>query len=77
MRGWIVDFYCFAARLGVEVAGDVHDMKRAEDGRRGHALPLEGVEVRNEEVLTDVAGFVAGIVESVHPRASGHRDLRT
>mgnify|MGYP002632024836 FL=1 len=69
IRGWIVDFYCFAARLVIEVDGDVHDMQRAEDERRTHALQLEGLEVlrvRNEEVLTDMAGVVARIVEAIH-----------
>ena len=33
IRRWIVDFYCFATRLVIEVDGDVHDMQRAEYGR--------------------------------------------
>ena len=69
IRGWIVDFYCFAARLVIEVDGDVHDMQRAEDERRTHALQLEGLDVlrvRNDEVLTDMAGVVLRIVEAIH-----------
>ena len=42
---WIVDFDCFAARLVIEVDGDVHDRQRAEDERRTHALQFEGLEV--------------------------------
>ena len=68
IRGWIVDFYCFAARLVIEVDGDVHDLQRAEDERRTEALQLEGLKVlrvRNEEVLTDMAGVVARIAEAL------------
>ena len=69
IRGWIIGFYGFAARLLIEVDGDVHDMQRAEDERRTHALPLEGLEVlrvRNKDALADVPGFVARIVAAIH-----------
>ena len=69
IRGWIVDFYCYAARLVIEVDGDIHDLQRAEDERRTRALHLEGLKVlrvRNEEVLTEMADVVARIVEAIH-----------
>ena len=68
IRGWIVDFYCFSARLVIEVDGDVHDMQQPEDERRTHALHLEGLQVlrvRNEEVLSEVADVVARIVQAI------------
>ena len=74
IRGWIVDFYCYAARLVIEVDGDIHDLQRAEDERRTLALHLEGLEVlrvRNEEVLTEMADVVARIVEAIHPPRVG------
>ena len=45
IRERIVDFDCFAARLVIEVDGDVHDMQRTEDERRMHALQLECLEL--------------------------------
>jgi very-short-patch-repair endonuclease len=78
IRGWIVDFHGFAARLLIEADGDVHDMQRAEEERRTHALPLEGLEalrVRNEEALTDVPRSVATIVAAIHqPRVGPDRE---
>ena len=74
IRGWIVDSYCYAARLVIEVDGDIHDLQRAEDERRTRALHLEGLEVlrvRNEEVLSEIADFVARIVEAIHPPTVG------
>ncbi len=68
IRGWIVGFYGFAARLLIDVDGDVHDMQRAEDERRTHVPPLEGLEVlrvRNKDALADVPDPVAGIVEAI------------
>ena len=80
IRGWIVDFYCFAAGLVIEVDGDVHDLKQADDERRTDALRLEGLEVlrvRNEEVFADIAGVVARIVEAMHrPRIAPDRIRR-
>ena len=74
IRGWIVDFYCYAARLVIEVDGDIHDLQRAEDERRTRALHLEGLKVlrvRNEEVLSEMADVVARIVEAIHPPRVG------
>jgi very-short-patch-repair endonuclease len=36
--GYIVDFYCHAARLVVEVDGSVHEYQRGEDAEREQAL---------------------------------------
>lgn len=74
IRGWMVDFYCFAARLVIEVDGDVHDLQRAEDERRTEALQLEGLEVlrvRNEEVLTNMAGVLVRIAQAIHRPSVG------
>lgn len=79
IRGWIVDFYIFAASLVIEVDGDVHDLQREDDERRTEALQAEGLtvlRVRNDEVLTDPSGVVARIVEAIHaPRASSPASL--
>ncbi len=69
IRGWIVDFYAFAASLVIEVDGDVHDLQGDEDERRTDALRAEGLAVlrfRNNEVLTHLPGVVARIVDAIH-----------
>lgn len=55
IMGWIVDFYCEAHRLVVEIDGDYHDHK--EDERRDAAMRAKGykiVRVRSRLVLSDL-----------------------
>jgi very-short-patch-repair endonuclease len=59
MRPYIVDFYCAAKKLVVEVDGDVHDEdeQQAKDEARAEHLEREyGIEVvrfSNEEVMAN------------------------
>jgi very-short-patch-repair endonuclease len=53
---FILDFYCPAARLCVEVDGGVHDEQKERDEARTEHLAARGIRVirfRNEEVITD------------------------
>jgi very-short-patch-repair endonuclease len=55
LRGFIVDFYCAAERLVLELEGDVHDgpCERAYDAARADVLRAAGfrvVRVRNTRV---------------------------
>ena len=62
--GFIVDFYCHAARLVVEVDGPVHDQQEEYDAERSHALAARGLQtlrVRNEEVVHDLQDVLARI----------------
>jgi very-short-patch-repair endonuclease len=43
--GFIVDFYCHAAALVIEVDGSVHEQQREEDAERDAALALRGLRV--------------------------------
>jgi very-short-patch-repair endonuclease len=64
---YVLDFYCAAARLAVEVDGQIHaDRPRAEHDRRRYAW-LAGRDVRvlripAAAVLRDIAAVVDGIV---------------
>ncbi len=61
IRGFIVDFYCHACRLVVEVDGDVHDGQQEYDAERDQVLTQLGLRVlrfRNERVLGDITGVV-------------------
>jgi len=53
---FIVDFYCHAANLAVEVDGPIHQQRREEDARRTAWLTSIGLQVirfANEEVMND------------------------
>ncbi len=71
---FILDFYCVAAKLAVEVDGWVHDEpdRRASDRRRTRWLfQEEGIEVirfSNEEVVMDVGRICEQIVREVETR---------
>ena len=57
ISGFIVDFYCHAAKLAVEVDGEIHDFKTDYDSERDRLLALEGIEVlhiKNEAVKGDI-----------------------
>jgi very-short-patch-repair endonuclease len=54
VAGYIVDFYCPALQLAVEVDGEIHALQREQDELRDHDLLAVGcivLRVRNHEVL--------------------------
>jgi very-short-patch-repair endonuclease len=62
--GFIVDFYCHAASLVVEVDGPVHDQQADYDAERDRTLSTRGLRilrVHNSEVLQDLKGVLARI----------------
>ena len=62
--GFIVDFYCHAAALIVEVDGGVHEAQTEYDAARDEILSLRGfriLRVSNEEVEQDRKGVLARI----------------
>lgn len=64
---YIADFYCPAARLVIEVDGDSHDDRAAEDRRRDDVMHEYGFKVMrltNVAVLADTTGAVARIVQA-------------
>ena len=67
---FIVDFYCAAARLVVEVDGGVHDGRRDIDDERDRVLQSRGVRVlrvRNEEVVD----ALDAVVETIRAALTG------
>ncbi len=62
--GFIVDFYCHAAELVVEVDGSVHDQRPDYDAERDKVMAARGLKVLripNEEVKQDLAGVLRKI----------------
>ena len=66
IAGFIVDFYCHAASLVVEVDGPVHLHQMHQDEERSQAMRELGLRVmhfRNEEVLQDLPRVISAIRE--------------
>ncbi|MGO4409364.1 MULTISPECIES: endonuclease domain-containing protein [unclassified Brevundimonas] len=69
---YILDFYCHAARLAVEVDGAGHDDPEqiAHDERRTHWLASQGVEVLRVR-STDVRDHLEGVLAVILQHATG------
>ncbi len=67
--GFIVDFYCGAARLVVELDGGVHARQVEYDAERDRALSRCGLRVLripNADVSRDLAAVLARIAAAAH-----------
>ena len=65
--GYIVDFYCHAKALVVEVDGDIHDEQKGYDMERDSHLIARGFSVlrfTNEEVKSNLATVLQKIIEA-------------
>jgi very-short-patch-repair endonuclease len=64
IAGFIVDFYCHAAGLIVELDGGVHDKQIEEDAQRDKVLKEMGlriVRIRNDEIVRDLSAVFGKI----------------
>ena len=69
---YVLDFYCDAARLCVEVDGQSHDFQTDHDRRRDAWLRDQGVQtlrIAARDVLGNLDGVVAMVVEEARKRA--------
>ena len=76
IAGFIVDFYCHAAGLVVEVDGAVHEQQVEADRERDAVLTTRGLRVlrvKNAQVSMDLAG----ILEQITAACRGGLKLRT
>ena len=65
---FVLDFYCPAAKLCVEVDGGIHDTQPERDAERSEILTAGGYRVlrfRNEEVLTNLPSVLSRIAATV------------
>jgi very-short-patch-repair endonuclease len=63
--GFIVDFYCHAAGLAVELDGEVHDTQAEYDIERDQILMVRGLRVlrfKNRDVLEDLGQVLQAIL---------------
>ena len=64
IRGFVVDFYCDAARLAVEVDGGIHADQTEYDCERDALLGAHGIRVlriSNDDVRTNLTAVLAHI----------------
>jgi very-short-patch-repair endonuclease len=72
---FILDFYCPACKLAIEVDGSIHDLQQAQDEARSKEIESHGYEVlrfRNEEVLgnlTQVLTTIETVAQSRLPKS--------
>jgi very-short-patch-repair endonuclease len=74
--GFIVDFYCHAASIVIELDGAVHDQRAEYDTARDEILATRGLlvlRITNTEVETDMNGVLARIRATCQERTA--RDL--
>ncbi len=76
VAGFIVDFYCPALKLALEVDGAVHEPRRARDIRRDRALRRLGVvvlRVQNDEVVRERSRMLrlAALLKASRPAQDG------
>ncbi len=70
IAGFIVDFYCHAASLVIEVDGGIHLQQVETDRERERILVERGLRVlrfQNEQVLNDLAGVLTHILAACQP----------
>lgn len=75
LDGFIVDFYCHAAKLVVEVDGEAHDQQQSYDQARDEVLAARGlriVRVRNEDVYLRLPEVLQAISTMLSATPSGH-----
>src|SRR5579884_1307280 len=78
LGGFIVDFYCHAARLAVEVDGPVHRLQQERDRERDEFLHASGIRVvrlTNDQVLTDLPSVLTLIDAEVSSTIAPLRSL--
>lgn len=66
LHSYVVDFYCHAKQLVIELDGPIHDkpQNKFEDSVRTEALNLFGVKIlrfKNEEVFQNLDGVIGKI----------------
>ena len=71
--GFIVDFYCHAAGLVIEVDGGVHQQQVKYDAERDGILASRGlkiIRIQNEDIRQNFEGVLSGIVAQLKKRST-------
>ncbi len=65
--GFIADFYCHAARLVIEVDGEIHQQQAEYDAERDRILSARGLgllRIKNEEVTQNLSSVLQRISQA-------------
>jgi very-short-patch-repair endonuclease len=71
IQTFIVDFYCPAAKLVIEIDGAIHMTQLEYDQVRETDLRVMGYQIlrfTNERVITDLDGVLGEILQALSPR---------
>ena len=71
--GFIVDFYCHAAGLVIEVDGGVHQQQVKYDAERDGILASRGlkiIRIQNEDIRQNLEGVLSRIVAQLKKRST-------
>ncbi len=76
IQNYIADFFCFSAKLVIELDGESHDFaqRQAKDAKRDEFLATEGFEVlrfTNAQVTSNLEGVVEAIRQALANQARG------
>ena len=67
-RGFIIDFYCSSARLGIEVDGPVHSKQKEYDLERQKVIEANGIKIirfNNSDVYSQPEMVLCMILDSL------------
>ena len=73
---FVLDFFCPAAKLVIEVDGPIHKQQREQDAARTEHLEQHDYRVlrfTNDQVLTDLDTVLSTIVSAAHDLPRQHR----
>ncbi len=79
IEGYVVDFYCPAKRLAIEIDGDQHKKnKKYDEYRTGYlnAFNIKVIRFWNQEIVNDVEEVVEKIRKTVSPSPFGFPPLK-
>jgi very-short-patch-repair endonuclease len=77
---FVLDFFCPAAKLVIEVDGPIHEQQREQDQARTEHLEAYGYRVlrfTNQEVMTNLEAVVAQIADVASGLPPEQRDRRS
>jgi very-short-patch-repair endonuclease len=70
VAGFVLDFYCPAKKLGIELDGSIHNIRKEYDVARQDIIEDKGIKIlrfRNEEVVDNMEGVLRKIKRSISP----------
>jgi very-short-patch-repair endonuclease len=78
MCGFILDFYCYKVRLGIELDGEVHNNPEQMEIDKERTLELNdyGIEIIrfwNSEVVNNIENVLERIMKAIELRKKQHR----